>query len=116
MDIVDVSSYHAMMANVATGRYACLLGSVLALLTLPAGCQTHYVTRPPPSLSGAAVCVSPILDVLRQLLLAPAAGNSPAAPSNTPLAVNSEGLNDPVRLAPIGDQRPDYLSDAVSRR
>lgn len=80
VDIVEVSSYHAMMANVATGRYACLLPeSVLPLLTLPAGCQTQYVTQAATQLIWRRGYVSPILDALRQLLLAPAAGNQPGS-------------------------------------
>lgn len=70
VDVANVSSYHAMIANVATGRYACLMpASVLSLLTLPAGCDTQIAAEAATQLIWRRGYVSPTLDALRQLLV-----------------------------------------------
>ncbi len=72
VEVHEVSSYHSMLACVASGRYACLLPqSVLALMTLPENslseplCEatTQLIWRrgsaPQPSASGASYCKAP---------------------------------------------------------
>jgi DNA-binding transcriptional LysR family regulator len=70
VEVADVGSYHGMIANVATGRYACLMpASVLSLLTLPVGSHTQIVAEAATQLIWRRGYVSSPLDALRQLLL-----------------------------------------------
>lgn len=69
VDIQDVSSYHAMIACVASGGYACLLPqSVLDTLALPLGCQVRPVGQANTQLIWRKGYTSPALEHMRQIL------------------------------------------------
>ncbi|MGE0970474.1 LysR family transcriptional regulator [Klebsiella sp. WOUb02] len=70
VEIQDIGSYHAVMACIASGGYAGIVPqSVLALMTLPEGCDAQPVGTAITQLVWRKGYVSPALDAMRQLLL-----------------------------------------------
>lgn len=70
VEVQEIGSYHAVIACIASGGYAGIVPqSVLALMTLPEGCETQPVGTAITQLVWRKGYASPALDAMRQLLL-----------------------------------------------
>lgn len=70
VEVQEIGSYHAVIACIASGGYAGIVPqSVLALMTLPEGCETQPVGTAITQLVWRKGYASPALDAMRQQLL-----------------------------------------------
>ncbi|GEC65735.1 LysR family transcriptional regulator [Raoultella terrigena] len=70
VEVQEIGSYHAVIACIASGGYAGIVPqSVLALMTLPEGCETQPVGTAMTQLVWRKGYASPALDAMRQQLL-----------------------------------------------